>query len=93
MKESIHYRGHDYELKEDEIVEKPEKLRGYARWLERGLRDATLATIEPNRFDPFEALDIIMSFVQTDTQLDKVFADTVRNQVHALRAYITGMKQ
>ena len=49
--------------------------------------------VETNRFDPFEALDIIMSFVQTDTQLDKVFADTVRNQVHALRAYITGMKQ
>ena len=45
-----------------------------------------------NRFDPFEALDIIMSFVQTDTQLDKVFADTVRNLVHALRAYIPEMK-
>ena len=75
----------NYELKGNGIVETKQYPLGYS------IKE--LYEIPPNRFDPFEALDIIMSFVQTDTQLDKVFADTVRNQVHALRAYITGMKQ
>ena len=47
----------------------------------------------PNRFDPFKELDTILGFAGVDTALDRDGADTVRQSVHALRAYITGMER
>ena len=43
---------------------------------------------EPNRFDPFEALDTINRAIPGTR-----CGDEVRSTVHALRAYITGMER
>ena len=54
-------------------------------------------TVQPNRFDPFEALDEIVDVL--DHVIDRYIsggcreADAISNQVVALRAYITGMER
>ena len=45
----------------------------------------------PNRFNPFEALDLIEK-IAGDEQTREEGVGTLLTQVHALRAYITGMK-
>ena len=47
---------------------------------------------EPNRFDPFEALDLIEK-IAGDEQTREEGVGTLLTQVHALRAYITGMER
>lgn len=51
--------------------------------------------IEPNRFDPFEALDEISVEVNgmCDDHAFPESCDAIWKQVNALRAYITGMKR
>ena len=50
---------------------------------------------EPNRFDPFEALDRVIDFVQAgyDGVLDAEMLRNAQGYIHALRAYITGMEK
>ena len=50
---------------------------------------------EPNRFDPYEALDRVMDFVQAgyDGILDDEMHRNAQGFINALRAYITGMEQ
>ena len=50
-------------------------------------------TTPPNRFDPFEALDGIVDTSQKVASDPVYFTEIIRNQVHALRAYITGMEK
>ena len=45
----------------------------------------------PNRFDPYEALDLIEK-IAGDEQTREEGVGTLLTQVHALRAYITGME-
>lgn len=60
------------------------KLRNMVAQLEEECERLRDGFPEPNRFDPYEALDQI---------LETVHGLTVENHVHALRAYITGMER
>ena len=51
---------------------------------------------EENRFDPFEALDTFLACIREMEEHTVGFGgdiETMRNQVYALRAYITGVEK
>ena len=51
---------------------------------------------EPNRFDPFKALDTFLACIREMEEHTVGFGgdiETMRNQVYALRAYITGVEK
>lgn len=53
----------------------------------------TMPGAEANRSDPYDALDTIQRTVVDELdELDRDESDTIMRQVHALRAYITGME-
>ena len=54
--------------------------------------DSDTGPREPNRFDPFEALDTIRSCAQ-EVEIDHDDVQEIMRQLYALRAYITGMER
>ena len=78
----------DYNLIGNKIVEAKQHPLGYSAM--------ELYEIPPNRFDPFEALDTFLACIREMEEHTVGFGgdiETMRNQVYALRAYITGMEQ
>ena len=50
-----------------------------------------ITKIEPNRFDPFEALDLLHDLVDGEVP-GKAGSEPIHAAIIALRAYITGME-
>ena len=89
--------GKSYVFKENEIVETPPlELKHDAAFC---LKDdcAICGKASPNRFDPYEALDVIRKFTVAGLEHGYTLNDddlhTIEGQVEALRAYITGKEK
>ena len=78
----------DYNLIGNKIVKAEQHPLGYSAM--------ELYEIPPNRFEPFKALDKILQAINYIGEHTVGFAyetDTIRKEVHSLRAYITGVEK